>query len=367
MAEDRNMEIEIAKLKQQIEDLAGSMRYAGGDRDLIERLDRLIEVLSAAAMEEEGPDKINKLIELLAEEAEGEPDLAMDEIARSLTGIAETMRENTELLRETVERLEKVERDLEEREPPPAKSPERAVSKEPTPEKPPEEAPKRPKADVSKGVRGIDLLEEEEREKPEGPEEELERPDVTEGKTPAADIFGEEVMPEDIPKGESLDEILSEAEKLGIDTSHIREKRSTGAGGVVLPYVLGAVWLVLGVLQFLSPLEISMVTQINEFMMNNEMTGMLFSIFLMVTGIPMIFIGMQGEPEKDSAIFNVISYITGALWVLVGVIFLVFIMQGTEITEMDPMILLPSTGIMLASGMLGIFIGVSMSQGKFGI
>jgi len=332
MATSKDIEIEIAKIKQQIEDLASSMRYGGGNRDLIERLDKLIEVLSAAAIEEEekGTNKIDKLIEALTEEREDETDVAMQEVARSLTGVAEMMRENTELLKETVKKLETLQTGLKREK----ISLERPLekTKEPIPEEIPEEVTEEtlPEIDMTRKIRGVDLL-------------------------------GEKIKKEEIPEETSLEDILTEAEELGIDTGFIKEKRKVG--GSVLPYALGIIWLFLGVLKFLSPLEISFLASINDFLMADTV-GMLFNIFLIVTGIPMIVIGMQGISKRKTKIFNILSYVVGALWIFTGVIFLMFLMQDKAL---EGVMLLPVAGIMLASGMLSLFIGISMSQKKFNI
>ena len=328
MATSKDIEIEIAKLRQQLDDMASSMRYGGGSRDLIERLDKLIEVLSTAAIEEEekGTNKLDKLIEALTEEREDETDIAMQEVARSLTGVAEMMKENTELLRETVKKLETLQTGLKKEK----ISLERPLEKikEPIPEEVTEEI--LPEIDITRKIRGVDLL-------------------------------GEKIKKEEIPEETSLEDILTEAEELGIDTGFIKEKRKVG--GSVLPYVLGIIWLFLGVLKFLSPLEISFLASINDFLMADTV-GMLFSIFLIVTGIPMIVIGMQGSSKRKTKIFNILSYVVGALWIFTGVIFLMFIMQGKVL---EGVIMLPVAGIMLASGMLSLFIGISMSQKKFNI
>jgi len=328
MATSKDIEIEIAKLRQQLDDMASSMRYGGGSRDLIERLDKLIEVLSAAAIEEEekGTNKLDKLIEALTEEREDETDIAMQEVARSLTGVAEMMKENTELLRETVKKLETLQTGLKKEK----ISLERPLEKikEPMPEEFTEET--LPEIDITRKIRGVDLL-------------------------------GEKIKKEEIPEETSLEDILTEAEELGIDTGFIKEKRKVG--GSVLPYVLGIIWLFLGVLKFLSPLEMSFLTSINDFLMADTV-GMLFSIFLIVTGIPMIVIGMQGSSKRKTKIFNILSYVVGALWIFTGVIFLMFLMQGKVL---EGVIMLPVAGIMLASGMLSLFIGISMSQKKFNI
>jgi len=328
MATSKDIEIEIAKLRQQLDDMASSMRYGGGSRDLVERLDKLIEVLSTAAVEEEekGTNKLDKLIEALTEEREDETDIAMQEVARSLTGVAEMMKENTELLRETVKKLETLQTGLKKEK----ISLERPLEKikEPIPEEFTEET--LPEIDITRKIRGVDLL-------------------------------GEKIKKEEIPEETSLEDILTEAEELGIDTGFIKEKRKLG--GSVLPYVLGIIWLFLGVLKFLSPLEISFLASINDFLMADTV-GMLFSIFLIVTGIPMIVIGMQGSSKRKTKIFNILSYVVGALWIFTGVIFLMFLMQGKVL---EGVIMLPVAGIMLASGMLSLFIGISMSQKKFNI
>jgi len=328
MATSKDIEIEIAKLRQQLDDMASSMRYGGGSRDLVERLDKLIEVLSTAAIEEEekGTNKLDKLIEALTEEREDETDIAMQEVARSLTGVAEMMKENTELLRETVKKLETLQTGLKKEK----ISLERPLEKikEPIPEEFTEET--LPEIDITRKIRGVDLL-------------------------------GEKIKKEEIPEETSLEDILTEAEELGIDTGFIKEKRKLG--GSVLPYVLGIIWLFLGVLKFLSPLEISFLASINDFLMADTV-GMLFSIFLIVTGIPMIVIGMQGSSKRKTKIFNILSYVVGALWIFTGVIFLMFLMQGKVL---EGVIMLLVAGIMLASGMLSLFIGISMSQKKFNI
>ncbi len=331
MATSKDIEIEIAKLRQQLDDLASSMRYGGGDRDLMERLDKLIEVLSAAAVEEEekGTNKLDKLIEALTEEREDETDVAMQEVARSLAGVAEMMKENTELLRETVKKLETLQTGLKK---------EKITLKRPlekikeTPEEIPEEVIEGPLPDIdlTSGVRGMDLLE-------------------------------EKIKKEVIPKETSLEDILTEAEELGIDTGFIKEKRKVG--GSMLPYILGIAWFFLGILKFLSPLEISFLTKIDDFLMEGTV-GMLFSIFLIVTGIPMILIGMQGVPKKKTKLFNILSYVVGILWIFTGVIFLMFLMQEKVL---EGIMTLPIAGIMLASGMLSIFMGISMSQKKFNV
>lgn len=328
MATSKDIEIEIAKLRQQLDDMASSMRYGGGSRDLVERLDKLIEVLSTAAIEEEekGTNKLDKLIEALTEEREDETDIAMQEVARSLTGVAEMMKENTELLRETVKKLETLQTGLKKEK----ISLERPLEKikEPIPKEFTEET--LPEIDITRKIRGVDLL-------------------------------GEKIKKEEIPEETSLEDILTEAEELGIDTGFIKEKRKLG--GSVLPYVLGIIWLFLGVLKFLSPLEISFLASINDFLMADTV-GMLFSIFLIVTGIPMIVIGMQGSSKRKTKIFNILSYVVGALWIFTGVIFLMFLMQGKVL---EGVIMLLVAGIMLASGMLSLFIGISMSQKKFNI
>ncbi|MCK4637003.1 MAG: hypothetical protein KAT49_03890 [Methanomicrobia archaeon] len=331
MATSKDIEIEIAKLRQQLDDLASSMRYGGGDRDLMERLDKLIEVLSAAAVEEEekGTNKLDKLIEALTEEREDETDVAMQEVARSLAGVAEMMKENTELLRETVKKLETLQTGLKK---------EKITLKRPLEKikEPPEEIPEEviegplPDIDLTSGVRGMDLLE-------------------------------EKIKKEVIPKETSLEDILTEAEELGIDTGFIKEKRKVG--GSMLPYILGIAWFFLGILKFLSPLEISFLTKIDDFLMEGTV-GMLFSIFLIVTGIPMILIGMQGVPKKKTKLFNILSYVVGILWIFTGVIFLMILMQGKVL---EGIMTLPIAGIMLASGMLSIFMGISMSQKKFNV
>ncbi|MEA1994278.1 MAG: DUF308 domain-containing protein [Euryarchaeota archaeon] len=355
MAKKKDIEIEIAKLEQQITDLAGSVRYGGGNRDLMERLDKLIDVLSAAAMEEEKePDKIDELVKVLTTEVEeDETGLAMQEVARSFTGIAEMMKENTELLRETIDKLETVQGSLKGEVPTPRKP------REPEQEKEGAEHPKKvtEKQEPKEVRRGMDILEEKI-----GAEGGMDLPKRTEkpqtGPETEMDLMGEM---EEMPKEESLEDILSEAEKLGIDTGGIKSKGASG--GAVLPYILGIVWIFFGVLEFLKPLEIPIVTTINDFLME-EMTGMLFSVFLIITGVPMILIGMQGTSEKNTKLFNILSYVTGILWMVVGVVILTFLMQDRVL---EGMILLPVTGMSFASGLLSMFIGISMTQGKFSI
>jgi hypothetical protein len=357
MAKDKDMEIELAKIKQQIEDLAGSMRYGGGNRDLIGRLDNLIDVLSAAAMEEEekGENKVEKLIEALTE-GEDETDMAMQEVARSLAGIADAMKENTELLRETVKKLEAVQTDLKKEEMPHHKReklfPKETPSKVPTAEKVPPIAEKPSgEGEFARGPRGLDLLGEK------IPTKRAEGQPVDIGR--GAGIFGER---EGMPREESLEDILAEAEELGIDTSLIKEKK--GVGGSVLPYLLGIVWLFLGIMKFLEPLEIPFLMEIDDFLIGDTV-GMLFSVFLIVTGIPLIFIGMQGVAKRKTMLFNLLSYVTGAMWMAVGVIFLFSLMQ--EGFELEGIILLVITFMILASSMLSILIGVSISQKKFSV
>ena len=389
-----DLKMEYVKLKQQLDtfmQIMPRMGYSGApveSKEIVTKLDEIKEILSAAAVEEGGAyedpivGKLEKLINLLessvvVEGTEGEEDKLMEslsKVATTMEQVAESIRMNTEKLQEMEKTFKTMGQNYSTKQEPPKKiqyEPEERFERTMTEEK--KESSTREKHEALLDETLGEFSESEFLRKVNQvlPEERIET------------IFSKKRMDSNVETGAmedepSMDDILREAQELGIDTKELMKDLKGGStktktsGSIFAPitlYILGIFWLVFAILFLFNNMgmlpannPISSVFNI----LRTGFMGLIFYIVMMVTGIPPILFGMKARtPSGSKGSDNAVLYVVGVLWLVSGILFLVF--KGL------PALPLPDLGIALDLGLslvlifssaLAIVMGTEFSRKK---
>ena len=398
-----DLKMEYVKLKQQLDtfmQIMPRMGYSGApleSKEIVTKLDEIKEILSAAAVEEGGPyedplvGRLEKLINLLessmvVEGSEEEEDKFME----SLSKVAVTMERVAESIKMNTERLQEMEKTFKT-------MGESYASKQEQPKKISYEPEERFERKIAEEVKKPVF-----EEKKESPiiEKHEKIIDETLSEFSESEFLKKvnQVLPderidtifskktngfsfENQPMGEepSMEEILREAQELGIDTKDLMKdlkgsgatKTKTGSSifAPITLYVLGFVWLVfaifflfngMGMLPANNP--ISSVFNI----LRTGFMGVIFYIVMMVTGIPQILFGMKARTSSGTrGSDNGVLYIVGTLWLISGMLFLVFKgLPGLPLPDIGVFLDLMLSLILIFSSALAIVMGTEFSRKK---
>ncbi|KYC49193.1 MAG: hypothetical protein AMQ22_01701 [Candidatus Methanofastidiosum methylothiophilum] len=398
-----DLKMEYVKLKQQLDtfmQIMPRMGYSGApveSKEIVTKLDEIKEILSAAAVEEGGSyedpivGKLEKLINLLessmvVEGSEEEEDKLMD----SLSKVAATMEQVAESIRMNTEKLQEMEKTFKTMGQSYATKPE-TIRK---PQYEPEERFERKMAeDIKKPIfeekrepstiekhekiidETIDEFSESEFLKKVNqvlPEERIDT--VFSKKTTGFSLDNEQFGNEP-----SMEDILREAQELGIDTKELMKDLKGGttktksSGSIFAPitlYVLGIVWLVFAVLFLFNNMgmlppnnPISSVFNI----LRTGFMGLAFYIVMMITGIPPILFGMKARtPSGSKGSDNGVLFVVGALWIVSGVMFMLFkgLPGVLPMPDLGIFLDLMLSLILIFSSALAIVIGTEFSRKK---
>ena len=398
-----DLKMEYVKLKQQLDtfmQIMPRMGYSGApveSKEIVTKLDEIKEILSAAAVEEGGSyedpivGKLEKLINLLessmvVEGAEGEEDKFME----SLSKVATTMEQVAESIRMNTEKLHEMEKTFK------TMGQSYATKQEPLrkPQYEPEERFERKVAeDIKKPIFGErrepSILEKHEKIIDETldefseseflkkvnqvlPEERIDT--VFSKKTTGFSLDNESFGDEP-----SMEDILREAQELGIDTKDLMKDLKGGAtktkssGSIFAPitlYVLGIFWLVFAILFLFN--NMGMLPANNPIsgifnLLKTGFIGLAFYTVMMVTGLPPLIFGIKARTASGTkGSDNGVLFVVGVLWLLSGILFLVF--KG-----LPGILPLPDLGILLdlvlslmliLSSALAIVMGTEFSRKK---
>ncbi len=305
-----DLKMEYVKLKQQLDtfmQIMPRMGYSSSSlesKDIVTKLDEIKEILSAAAVEDEAPHedplvgRLERLIDLLEASVahEGVED-EEDRLMESLSRVAATMEHVAESIRMNTEKLQEMEKTFE-----------RMGAPQPTfePEK---------KSVFEEKIETIDkekheaLLDETLDEFSESdflkrinqavPDEKVDTifSKKREFKSEPATVEGEP----------SLEEILKEAEELGIDTTELmrdykgetkKTKTSSSIFAPITLYALGGVWLLFAILFLFNNMGMFSVTNpiTSLFLtLETEFIGLIFYMAMVFTGVPPIVFGMMAR------------------------------------------------------------------------
>ncbi|MCC7571768.1 MAG: hypothetical protein KO464_00065 [Candidatus Methanofastidiosum sp.] len=389
-----DLKMEYVKLKQQLDtfmQIMPRMGYSGApleSKEIVTKLDEIKEILSAAAVEEGGPyedplvGRLEKLINLLESSmvVEGDEE-EEDKFMESLSKVAATMERVAESIRMNTEKLQDMEKTF-------------------------------------KTMGETYTTKQEPLRKPQyGPEEQFERKINEQKKEPSTlekhekildetlDDFSEsdflkkvnQVLPEERietvfskksnefslesePFGDepSMEDILREAQELGIDTKELMRDlksdtiKTKGSGSIFAPitlYVLGIFWLVFAVLFLFNnmgmlPLNNPISSVFN--ILRTGFMGLVFYIVMMVTGIPPLIFGMKARtPSGAKGSDNGVLYIVGALWIISGILFVIFKgLPGLPLPDLGIFLDLVLSLILIFSSALAIVMGTEFSRKK---
>ena len=390
-----DLKMEYVKLKQQLDtfmQIMPRMGYSGApleSKEIVTKLDEIKEILSAAAVEEGGSyedpivGKLEKLINLLessmvVEGSEGEEDKFMESLSKvavTMEQVAESIRMNTEKLQEMEKTFKTMGQNYATKQEPlrkPHYEPEERFERKITEEK------KEPSI-VDKHEKIIDetLNEFSESEFLKKVTQVLpeERVDTVFSKKTNGFSLEKELMSDE----PSMEDILREAQELGIDTKDLMKDlkggatKTKGSGSIFAPitlYVLGIFWLIFAILFLFN--NMGMLTANNPIsgifnLLKTGFMGLAFYIVMMVTGIPPIIFGIKartasGTKGSDNGVLVVI----GALWLLSGILFLVFkgIPGLLPLPDLGILIDLVLSLILILSSALAIVMGTEFSRKK---
>lgn len=397
-----DLKMEYVKLKQQLDtfmQIMPRMGYSGApleSKEIVTKLDEIKEILSAAAVEEGGQyedplvGRLEKLINLLEssmviEGAEGEEDKLMDslsKVAATMERVAESIKMNTEKLHEMEKTFKtmgetyasKQEQHRRAHYDPEEKFERRILEEH---KKPYLEEKKEPSI-IEKHEKIIDETLDEFSESeflkkvnqilPE------ERVDTIFSKK-STELSSEKALLEEEP---SMEDILREAQELGIDTKELLRdlNRDTtkvkSSGSIFAPltlYVLGFVWLLFAVFFLFNNMGVLSANNPISSIFNTLRTGFMGAIFyivMMITGIPPFVFGMKAKTQSGTkGSDNGVLYIIGALWIVSGALFLVFKgLPGLPLPDVGILLDLMLSLILIFSSVLAIVMGTEFSRKK---
>lgn len=397
-----DLKMEYVKLKQQLDtfmQIMPRMGYSGApleSKEIVTKLDEIKEILSAAAVEEGGQyedplvGRLEKLINLLEsnmviEGAEGEEDKLMDslsKVAATMERVAESIKMNTEKLNE----MEKTFKTMGETYASKQEQQRRAYyDPEEKFERRVIEEHKKPYFEDKKGLSIIEkhekIIDETLDEFSESeflkkvnqvlPEE---RVDTIFSKKPT-ELSSKKALLEEEP---SMEDILREAQELGIDTKELLRdlnKDTTkvkSSGSIFAPltlYVLGFVWLLFAVFFLFNNMGVLSTNNPISSIFNTLGTGFIGAIFyivMMITGIPPFIFGMRAKTQSGTkGSDNVVLYIIGALWIVSGALFLAFKgLPGLPLPDAGIFLDLMLSLILIFSSVLAIVMGTEFSRKK---
>lgn len=389
-----DLKMEYVKLKQQLDtfmQIMPRMGYSGApleSKEIVTKLDEIKEILSAAAVEEGGPyedplvGRLEKLINLLessmvVEGAEGEDDKFMESLSKvavTMENVAESIRMNTEKLQEMEKTFKTMGQSYAAKQEPlrkPQYEPEERFERKITEEK-------REPSSIEKHEKIIDETLDEFSESdflkkvnqvlPE------ERVDTVFSKKTTGFSLENELMSDE----PSMEDILREAQELGIDTKDLMKDlkggptKTKGSGSIFAPitlYFLGAVWLIFALLYLFNNMGIlpgnNPISGIFNFL-ETDFIGFAFYIVMMVTGLPPIIFGMKAVTSSGSkGSDNVVLYVVGLLWFVAGILFLVFKgIPGLPLPNLGMMLDLGLSMVLIFSSALAIVMGTEFSRKK---
>jgi len=392
-----DLKLEYVKLKQQLDtfmQIMPRMGYGGApleSKEIVTKLDEIKEILSAAAVEEGGVsedplvDRLEKLINLLessmvVEGAEGEEDKLMDslsKVAATMEQVAESIRANTEKLQEMEKTFKTMGQTYAKQEPPkkyqyePEERFERKITEE----------TKKLSYEPSTREKHEKILDEALEEFSESeflkkvnqvlPEERVE---TVFSKKPLTSKIEDDFL-ESEP---SMEDILREAQELGIDTKDLMKemkggtKTKTSGGSIFAPitlYVLGIFWLVFSIFFLFNNMGMFPVNNPISGIFNLLKTGFMglaFYIVMIVTGLPAIVFGIKAKTAAGTkGSDNAVLYVVGLLWIVAGLMFLLFKGNlGLPLPNLGMMIDLILALILIFSSALAIVMGTEFSRKK---
>lgn len=375
-----DLKMEYVKLKQQLDtfiQIMPRMGYSSApleSKEIVTKLDEIKEILSAAAVEEGGAHddplvgRLERLIDLLEASVghEGVED-EEDRLVESLSRVATTMEHVAESIKMNTQKLEAMEKNFERMG--------TSYSKPPEPQK---------KSIFEEKIEAID------KEKHESMLDETldefsesdflkkvnqavpdERIDTIFSKK-ITDLKGEPELVEGEP---SLEDILKEAEELGIDTKELMgdfkgETKKTKGSSSLFPsitlFALGGIWLIFSILFLLNSMGIFPVTNpISSLFLTleGEFIGLVFYMAMVITGAPPIIFGIMARTSSGSkGSDNIVLYAVGVLWIVSGILLLLF--KGIFLPGPGLFLDLVISLILIFSSAMAILMGTEFSRKK---
>ncbi|NMC58039.1 MAG: hypothetical protein GYA51_01385 [Candidatus Methanofastidiosa archaeon] len=178
----------------------------------------------------------------------------------------------------------------------------------------------------------------------------------------------------------SIEEILREAQELGIDTKELmkdlnkggKKTKTKGSTPFFAPftlYLLGLFWLLFGVLFLFNNMGMFPINNPISSVFNilkTGVNGMMFYVVMTVTGIPPLLFGMKARTASDTkGSDNIMLYLVGILWLLSGISFLVFKgIPGLPLPNLGMILDLVLALILIFSSALAIVMGTEFSRRK---
>lgn len=397
-----DLKMEYVKLKQQLDtfmQIMPRMGYSGApveSKEIVTKLDEIKEILSAAAVEEGGSyedpivGKLEKLINLLessmvVEGAEGEEDKFME----SLSKVATTMEQVAESIRMNTEKLQEMEKTF--------KTMGQSYAPKPEPLRKPQYEPeerfeRKVAGDLKKPIF-------EEKRVPSTFEKHEKIVDETLDEFSESEFLKKvnQVLPEEridtvfskkttgfsLENGQmgdepSMEDILREAQELGIDTKDLMKdlKGSTtktkSSGSIFAPitlYILGIFWLVFAILFLFD--NMGMLPANNPIsgifnLLKTGFMGLAFYIVMMATGLPPLIFGLKARTASGTkGSDNAVLYVVGVLWIVAGAMFLIFKGNlGIPLPDLGVMLDFILALILILSSALAIVMGTEFSRKK---
>lgn len=389
-----DLKMEYVKLKQQLDtfmQVMPRMGYGGTpleSKEIVTKLDEIKEILSAAAVEDSGTSedplvgRLEKLINLLesnmvVEGAEGEEDKLMEslsKVALTMERVADSIKMNTEKLQEMEKTFKSMGQTYAKQEPV------RKIQygpEEKFEQKIAEEMKKQASPTTDKHEKVIDETLEEfseseflKRVNQVLPEERI---DTVFSKKAAAlkqGVEGSESEP-------TMEEILREAEELGIDTKELMkdlkaETKTKGSGSIFPPitlYILGFFRLIFSVFFLVNNMGVfpgnNPISGIFN-ILQNSFIGAVFYMVMMLTGLPPIVYGMKARTASGTkGSDNAVLYVVGILWIVAGIMFLLFKgLPGLPLPDLGVFVDLILALILIFSSALAIVMGTEFSRKK---
>jgi len=388
-----DLKMEYVKLKQQLDtfmQIMPRMGYSGvplESKEIVTKLDEIKEILSAAAVEEGGAyedplvGRLEKLINLLessmsSEDTEAEEDKLMESlsnVAVTMERVAESIRMNTEKLQEMEKTFKTMGQSFATKQELPKKSQyeleekfERKIAEDKA-ESSITEKHEKVIDDTLEDFSESEFLKKVNQVLPE------ERIETIFSKKRIDSGMGTELINEE----PSLDEILREAEELGIDTKELMkdlkgETKTKASGSIFAPitlYLLGFIWLIFAIFFLFNGMGIFPANNPISSVFNVLRTGFMgvvFYIVMMITGIPPILFAMKARTQSGSkGSDNAVLYVIGALWIISGILFLVFKGPlGISLPDPGVFLDLALSLILIFSSALAIVMGTEFSRKK---
>ena len=396
-----DLRMEYVKLKQQLDtfmQIMPRMGYSGvplESKEIVTKLDEIKEILSAAAVEEGGAyedplvGRLEKLINLLessmsSEDAENEEDKLMESlsnVATTMERVAESIKMNTEKLQEMEKTFKTMGQSFATKQELPRKSQyeleekfERKIAedikKQISEEKAEPSITEKHEKVIDDALEDFSESEFLKKVNQVLPEERIE---TIFSKKRIESGMGTELINEE----PSLDEILREAEELGIDTKELMkdlkgETKTKASGSIFAPitlYLLGFIWLIFAIFFLFNGMGIFTANNPISSIFNVLRTGFMgvvFYIVMMITGIPPILFAMKARTQSGSkGSDNAVLYVIGALWIISGILFLVFKGPlGISLPDPGVFLDLALSLILIFSSALAIVMGTEFSRKK---